>query len=93
VPADSPALLRRSRIGSLWRSRDGFLGGGWLLGLGRRGGFGSHPGPTSAAGLGNGLLASGAEISLRRKKEKRHNLSDATSSVPIAATVRRIAIP
>ena len=29
----------------------GFLGGGCLLGLGRRGSFSSHPGPTSAGGL------------------------------------------
>src|ERR1039458_2596731 len=87
--------LLRGLPGSLHRRflRYGFLGGGCLLGLGRRGSFGFHPGPPFAGGLGNGLFASGAELPLRRKKERRHNLSDATSSVPIAATVRRIAIP
>src|ERR1017187_2451124 len=87
--------LLRGLLGSLHRRflRSGFLDGGCLLGVGRRGSFGSHPGPTSLGGVGNGLFASGAELPLRRKKERRHNLSDATSSVPIAATVRRIAIP
>src|ERR1035438_1307821 len=42
-----------------------FLCGGCLLGLGRRGSFGSDPGPTSLGGVGNGLLASGAELPLR----------------------------
>src|ERR1035437_6728409 len=42
-----------------------FLGGGCLLGLGRRGSFGFHPCPPFAGGLGNGLPASGAELSLR----------------------------
>jgi hypothetical protein len=81
------ASLHRRFLGS------GFLGGGWLSGLRRRSSFGSDPGPTSLGGFYDGLFASGAELPLRRKKERHHNLSDATSSVPIAATVRRTAIP
>src|ERR1035437_6034916 len=40
--------LLRGLPGSLHRR---FLRGGWLSGLGRRGSFSSHPGPTSAGGL------------------------------------------
>src|ERR1019366_7235405 len=59
--------LLRGLPGSLHRRflRSGFLGGGCLLGLGRRGSFGSDPGPTSLGGVGNGLLASGAQLPLR----------------------------
>ena len=47
--------LLRGLPGSLHRRflRSGFLGGGWLSGLGRRSSFGSDPGPTSLGGVGN----------------------------------------
>jgi hypothetical protein len=67
-----------------------FLGGGCLLGLGRRGSFGSHPGPTLR--LTSAMVFLPAALSFRYDAKKK-GASDATSSVPIAATVRRIAIP
>src|ERR1035437_9674724 len=63
--------------------RSGFLGGGWLSGLGRRSSFGSDPGPTSLGGFYDGLFASGAELPLRRKKKSPQILPDATSGLQL----------